>query len=199
MAPASSYLTDVTYNVVELPDTESGSFGVLIDGKIIKLSTSPGTFPLWSATIAGASAQSGYKYVKLSDQGTVVQQEPFLRSIQNGGAKSTVNEFFLCQVTQTSLPQIPQVFEDVQPKPSKAFDHSQIATIHLMPDPQKFSDMVDHPLEDIEVRAGFRFISADTVYNSVKKVKVKVSGRDTRHFKKLSLRIKFKKGDTFFD
>ncbi|KAG0338182.1 hypothetical protein BG000_004417 [Podila horticola] len=198
MAPASSDLADITYNVVGFPDTESGSYGVLIDGKITMLSTSPETFPLWSTTVAGASAPSGYKYVKLSDQGTVVQQEPFSRSIQNGSAKSTANEFFLRQVTRTALPEIPQVFKDVRPKPSQAFDHSQIATIHLTPDPKKFEDMITLPRKDKPVKAGFRFISADTVY-SVEQVKMKVSGRDSKIFNKLSLRIKFSKGDTFFD
>ncbi|KAG0308999.1 hypothetical protein BGZ99_001013 [Dissophora globulifera] len=190
---------DVTYNVVGFPDTDGGSFGVLIDGKITKLSTSPDTFPLWSGTAPGASVASNYQYVKLSKQGTLLTQEPFLRSLQNGSAKSTVNEFFLRQVTQTALPELPQVFDDVRPKPSKAFDHSQIATIHLTPDPNKFADMVADPVKNKDsIMAGFRFISANNTY-SVNRVKLKISGRDTRPFKKLSLRIKFDNGETFFN
>lgn len=185
------------------PDTDAGSFGVLINGKITKLSTSPNTFPLWSGTAPGASAASGYQYVKLSKQGTVVTQEPFLRSLQNASAtKSTLNEFFLRQTTQTPLPELPQVFNNVQPEPSMAFDHSQIATIHLTPDPNDFAAMVADSRNPSRraINAGFRFISADTVY-SVTRVKVKVSGRDTRYFKKLSLRIKFDEdnGETFFN
>ncbi|KAG0349368.1 hypothetical protein BG005_011023 [Podila minutissima] len=199
MAQASSNLTAITYNVVGFPGTEAGSFGVMINEKITNLSTTPETFPLWSATITGASAPSGYRYVELSDQDTIVQQEPFSRSFQNGSANHTANEFFLRQVTKTSLPDIPQAFEGVRPAPSKAFDDSQIATIHLTPKPNDFADMVAAPRSSTNsIEAGFRFISADTVY-SVKKVKVKVSGRDTRGFKKLSLRIKFRNGDTFFD
>ncbi|KAF9305308.1 hypothetical protein BG003_001397, partial [Podila horticola] len=156
---ASSDLADVTYNVVGFPDTEAGLFGVLINGKITKLSTSPNTFPLWSCTAPGATAASGYQYVKLSEQGTL-------------------------------------------PEPSMAFDHSQIATIHLTPDPNDFAAMVADPLNPSRraINAGFRFISADTVY-SVRRVKMKVSGRDTRYFKKLSLRIKFDEddGETFFN
>ncbi|KAG0274178.1 hypothetical protein BGZ96_004445 [Linnemannia gamsii] len=183
------------------PDSDAGSFGVLINGKITKLSTSPATLPLWSASVAGASTSSGYKYVKLSEQGTVVQEECFWRSFQNKNAKSTINEFFLRQVTQTTLPEIPQVFnDDVRPKPSKAFDHFQIATIHLTPDAVEFANMVaTPPWQDVNaIQAGFQFISADTVY-SVKKVKLKLSGRDSRYFNKLSLRIKFVNGETFFD
>ncbi|KAG0370100.1 coth protein-domain-containing protein [Gamsiella multidivaricata] len=198
---ASSALADVTYNVVGFPDTDGGSFGVVINGKTTPLTTTPSTFPLWSATVVGASASSGYRYVKLSEQGTVLQRESFLRVFQNKKAKSTANEFFLRQVTQTSLPAIPQVFEDVRPKASKAFDDTQIATIHLTADPAIFADMVAHPQEDRKaIRTGFRFISTDTVY-SVEEVKVKVSGHGSKGFKKLSLRIKFDddKGETFFD
>ncbi|KAF9947059.1 hypothetical protein BGZ72_010901 [Mortierella alpina] len=197
---ASSDAADVTYNVVGFRDTEAESFGILINGKITKLSTSPDTFPLWSGIAPGATAASGYRYVKLSEQGTKVTQEPFLRSFQSGSANSTTNEFFLRQVTRTTLPKLPQVFDNVQPEASKAFDDSQIATIHLTPDPDEFKDMVANPLDDKRkaIKAGFRFISADTVY-SAKEVKVKVSGRDTRRFKKLSLRIKFDDEETFFD
>ncbi|KAG0036726.1 hypothetical protein BGZ82_003792 [Podila clonocystis] len=198
MAPASSVPTDITYNVVGFPDTDAGSFGVLMNGKITKLKTSPSTFPLWSATVAGASAPSGYQYVKLSDQDIVVQREPFLRFFHNTSAKSTTNEFFLRQVTQTTLPKLPQVFENVQPEASEAFDDSQIATIHLTPNPRDFAAMEADRRNKKDAKAGFRFINADTVY-SVDEVKVKVSGRDTSDFKKLSLRIKFKGGETFFD
>ncbi|KAG0202405.1 hypothetical protein BGX28_005066 [Mortierella sp. GBA30] len=201
LALASSALADVTYNVVGFPDNDAGSFGVLINGKITKLTTSPSTFPLWSLTVVGASASSGYQYVKLSEKGTVVEQESFVRSFKNKKAKSTVNEFFQRQVTQTSLPKIPQVFENVQAKPSKAFDESQISTIHLTADPVAFKDMVDHPMEDRKpIRAAFRFINADTMY-SADEVKLKLSGSGSRKFKKLSLKVKFntEKGETFFD
>ncbi|KAG0083671.1 hypothetical protein BGZ92_010573, partial [Podila epicladia] len=156
------------------PDTENGSFGVLINGDITKLSTTPQTFPLWSAIVASASAPSEYRYVELSDQNTVVRQEPFARSFQNGAAKRTLNEFFLREVTKTILPDIPQVFESVQPEPSKAFDDSQIATIHLTPnDPNRFAKMVASRHDRrLDIKTSFRFISADTVY-SAERVKVK--------------------------
>ncbi|KAG0282722.1 hypothetical protein BGZ98_006650, partial [Dissophora globulifera] len=49
------------------------------------------------------------------------------------------------------------------------------------------------------VKAGFKFINADTVY-SADEVKIKVSGHASRRFKKVSLRIKFDDdmGQTFF-
>ncbi|KAF9098411.1 hypothetical protein BGX27_000798 [Mortierella sp. AM989] len=198
---ASSALADVTYNVVGYPDTDAGSFGVLINGKSTKLATSNSTYPLWSANVVGASSSSGYRYVKLSEQGTVLQREKFLRYFVDRKRKSTSNEFFLREVTQTTLPKIPQVFKDVRPTPSKAFDDSQIATIHVTADPAIFEDMVAHPLEDRKaIKAGFRYIGANTVY-SAEEVKLKISGHGSRKFQKLSLRIKFddEKGETFFD
>ncbi|KAF9436986.1 hypothetical protein BGZ76_002341 [Entomortierella beljakovae] len=199
---ATSALADVTYSVIGYPDTDAGSFGVLINGKITKLSTSNTTYPLWSTKVVGASPSSGYRYVKLSPSGAVIQRESFLRYFTDRKLTKTPNEFFLRQVTKTVLPSIPQVYTSVRPKSSKAFDDTQIATIHLTADPAIFADMVANPLDEERkaIKASFRFINADTVYNA-EEVKLKISGHGSRKFKKLSLRVKFDddKGETFFD
>ncbi|KAF9896825.1 hypothetical protein BX616_006684, partial [Lobosporangium transversale] len=191
-----------TYKVVGFPDTPDGYFGVLINGVLTPLTTTPETFPLWTGTVVGAKAYSGYRYLKLSPKGDIIQREKFLRVFQNKKAISTENEFFLREVTRTALPSLPQVYKDSRPKPSKAFDETQIATINLTPDPAAFADMVANPLDEERkaIKAGFRFISADTVY-SAGEIKLKVSGHGSRKFKKLSLRVKFDddKGETFFD
>ncbi|KAF9969152.1 hypothetical protein BGZ73_008632 [Actinomortierella ambigua] len=203
MPPSSSIPTSVIYNVVGFPQTNGGSFGVRIDDKIIKLNTSPETFPLWSAVVPESSTSSAYQYVELSAQGTVVRQEPFLRSFQDKSANSTVNEFFLRKVTRATLPEIPQVYKDVRPEPSKAFDHSQIATIHITAKPDDFEELVGDPPVSKEqgrsIKGDFRFINADTVYSSQARIKLKLSGRDSVYYKKLSFRIKFDNGDTFFN
>ncbi|KAI1289111.1 hypothetical protein EDD11_009390 [Mortierella claussenii] len=202
LALTSTVFADVTYSVVGFPGSNNITFGVLINGVITPLTTSPSTFPLWSATVVGAKASSGYRYVQLSEQGAVLQREPFLRVFQDKKAIRTANEFFLRHTTQTTLPTIPQVYGDVRPKPSQAFDDSLIGTIHLTPDPAAFADMVANPLDEERkaIRAGFRFINANTVYSTAE-VKLKVSGHGSRKFKKLSLKVKFAedKGETFFD
>ncbi|KAG0369245.1 hypothetical protein BGX24_002487 [Mortierella sp. AD032] len=199
---ASSALADVVYNVVGYPDTEKGAFGVVINNKLTPLTTTEATFPLWSANVVGASSSSGYRYVKLNDAGTIIDKEKFLRRITVSKAKNTPNEFFQRQNTFATYPALPQVYPSVRPKPSKAFDDTQIATIHLTADPAVFADMVANPLdtERKAIKASFRFINADTIYNAAE-VKLKVSGHGSRKFKKLSLRVKFDedKNETFFD
>ncbi|KAG0345726.1 hypothetical protein BG004_003208 [Podila humilis] len=202
LALASAALADVTYNVVGYPDSDKGSFGVLINGKVSKLTTTPATFPLWSAKVAGVSASSGYRYVKLSESGTVLSKESFLRYFTNRKDTKTVNEFFQRQVTQATLPKVPQVYKNVRSKVETNFDDTQIGTIHVTADPAIFDDMVKHPLEEERkaIKATFRYINANNVY-SVEEVKLKVSGHGSRKFKKLSFRIKFDddKGETFFN
>ncbi|KAG0314631.1 hypothetical protein BGZ97_009087 [Linnemannia gamsii] len=202
LALASTVFADVTYSVIGFPDDKSNTYAVEINKELYPLKTSEDTFPLWSANVAGVSATSGYRYVQLNKKHKVVAREKFLREFSNKDATATLNEFFNRQNTITTLPSIKQVYEDVRPEPSKAFDSTQIATIHLTTDPDTFSDMMDNPLDSERkaIKAGFRFINADTVY-SVGEVGLKVSGHGSRQYKKVSLRLKFNddKGETFFD
>ncbi|KAG0086698.1 hypothetical protein BGZ93_000675 [Podila epicladia] len=202
LALASSVFADVTYNLVAFPDALKNQYAVEIDKKLYPLQTSDDTFPLWSANVAGASASSSYRYVQLDNDNDVVVREKFLRYFSNNDATATPNEFFNRQTTITTLPVIKQVYKDIRPKPSKAFDSSQIATIHLTADPTLFADMINNPLDKKReaVKVGFKFINADTVY-SVNKAKLTVSGNSSRRHNKVSLRIKFNddKGETFFD
>ncbi|KAG0293023.1 hypothetical protein BGZ97_005444, partial [Linnemannia gamsii] len=191
LALASSAFSDVTYSVIGFPDATTNTYAVEIDKEMYTLQTSEATFPLWSASVAG-----------LNNKDDVVVREKFLRHFTNNNATATLNEFFNRQTTITTLPSIKQVYEDTRPKSSRAFDSSQIATIHLKVDPPTFSDMMNNPL-DVErkaIKAGFKFINADTVY-SVGQVGLKVSGHGSRKNKKVSLQIKFDddKGETFFD
>ncbi|KAG0035588.1 hypothetical protein BGZ81_005566 [Podila clonocystis] len=202
MVLATTALADVTYNVVGYPDTPDGTFAVEINKKTYKLATTPATFPLWSANVAGVSASTPYKYVKLSDTGVPVQKESFTRFFTDKKATATVNEFFQRQITQNKLPKVPQTFKNVRSKTTPNFDDSQIGTIHVIADPVIFDDMVKNPLDEERkaIKASFRYINANNVY-SVQEVKMKVSGHGSRKFKKLSFRFKFDddKGETFFN
>ncbi|KAG0043275.1 hypothetical protein BGZ83_011641 [Gryganskiella cystojenkinii] len=187
---ASGVLADVTYNVIAFPDRDNSTFGVSLNGEIIKLTTTPSTFPLWSGTVKSASTLAPYQYVQISAAGSI-EKEQFTRSFDHHrGGNKTPNEFFGRQHTYTNLPKIPQVFPDVRPRPSRGFDDSQIATIHITADPVIFADMVANPLDTVRkpIDAKFRFINADTVYTA-DSVKVKVSGHGSRKYQKLSLRI----------
>ncbi|KAG0044164.1 hypothetical protein BGZ83_010584 [Gryganskiella cystojenkinii] len=199
---ATSAFADVTYNVVGYPDSDKGYFGVIINKKLTPMTTTNETFPLWSVTVPGASGGSGWRYAKYSEAGKELQRESFLRSFTDKKSKATENQVFLRFNTKTILPSLPQVYPSVRAKASKAFDDTQMATIHLTADPAEFANMTANPLDEERkaIKCGFRFINADTVYSSAE-VKVKVSGHGSRKYQKLSLRVKFDedKGETFFD
>ncbi|KAF9997388.1 hypothetical protein BGZ65_007032, partial [Modicella reniformis] len=200
LAVVSSVFAAVTYNVIGFPGATDNSFAVEIDKKLYPLRTSKTAHPLWSGVVTGASASSSYRYVELNKNGDVVKSEKSLRSLENASASATLNEFFDRKTTINKLPTIKQVYKDIRPSPSKAFDNSQIATIHLTVDQAALNDMLGHPLVKRKLAAGFKFINANNVY-SVDKVELKVSGRASRNFNKVSLGIKFDiaKGETFFN
>ncbi|KAF9322334.1 hypothetical protein BG003_000004 [Podila horticola] len=199
---ASSVFADVTYNVIAFPDASANQYAVEINKQLHPLLTSEATFPLWSANVADASASSSYRYVQLDSDSNVIAREKFLRHFTDKDATATPNEFFNRQTSITTLPAIEQVYEDIRPEPSKAFDNSQIGTIHLTVEPEEFADMINNPLdkERKAIKADFKFINADTVY-SASKVKLKISGNSSRRYNKVSLHLKFNddKGETFFD
>ncbi|KAG0233586.1 hypothetical protein BGW42_007335 [Actinomortierella wolfii] len=201
LALVSSVFADVTYNVIGFPDAEGNSFAVEVNKKLYPLQTTKNTFPLWSAKVPGASTSSKYRYVQLAGKDKVVKKESFERSFTSKDS-STWNEFFGRKTTFTKLPSLPQVYDKILPKPSKAFDNTQIGTIHLTADPAALEDMFNSPLdkEAESIAAGFRFINADTQY-SADKVKLKITGNGSRNYAKVSLGIKFDiaKGETFFD
>ncbi|KAG0238111.1 hypothetical protein BGW42_007102 [Actinomortierella wolfii] len=201
LAVATGVFADVTYHVIGFPDSPSNTFAVEINKKVYPLYTSEKDFPLWSAKVP-VSSSSGYRYLQLNNKNATVAREKFLRSFSNRKLKETSNEFFNRQVTVTTLPSIKQVYKDTRPSPAKPFDSTQIGTIHLTADPAIFKEMIDNPMdkERKAIKAGFKFINADTIY-AVDEVKVKVSGHGSRKFEKLSLRIKFDddKDETFFN
>ncbi|KAF9971883.1 hypothetical protein BGZ73_005065, partial [Actinomortierella ambigua] len=200
LAVATGVFADVTYTVIGFPSAEGNTFAVEINKKVYPLQTTDETFPLWSATLP-TSSSSGYRYQELNSSAKQVAREKFLRSFADRKKNKTANEFFNRQVTVTDVPSIKQVYKYTVPT-SPAFDHRQIATIHLTADPAVFKDMIDNPMdtERKAIKAGFKFINADNVY-SVGEVKVKVSGHGSRKYEKLSLRIKFddEKDETFFN
>ncbi|KAG9319626.1 hypothetical protein KVV02_002139 [Mortierella alpina] len=201
-ALVSTVLADVTYTVIGFPDVATNTFAVEINKKRYPLKTSEATLPLWSAQVANVSASSGYRYVQLDRLNRVIAREKFLRHFTDRAATATVNEVFNRPTTITTLPPVKQVYEDIRPEPSRAFDSSQIATIHLTPDPATFANMAQHPMDRKlkDIKAGFKFINADTVY-SAEEVEIKTSGQASRKYQKVSMRIKFnsKKGETFFN
>ncbi|KAG0357964.1 hypothetical protein BG005_002906 [Podila minutissima] len=187
---ASITLADVTYSVVGYPDTETGSFGVSVNGRITKLVTSSLTFPLWTGTVAGASATSEYKYVKLDDAGAPILEEKFVRKFEDLKDAQTRNEFFERPVTKTQLPNVPLVYEPWAMTDSKAFDDEQIATFHLTADAGQFEAMLQAPTEATPIKANVRYINAKVVHN-VDNVTLGLSGKSSMEFNKMAFKLEF--------
>ncbi|KAF9585462.1 hypothetical protein BGW38_002288, partial [Lunasporangiospora selenospora] len=201
-ALASLVLADVTYNVVGYPSTEAGSFGVLIDGQLTKLTTSDTTFPLWSGTVAGASASTSYKYVHLDPTGNKISEEAFSRTLKDAKAIKTPNEFFDRPVfyeKSTDLPNVPQVYKPWVMSPSDAFNDADIATFHLTADGAAFDGLQQKPLDAVPIKANVRYINRDVVL-TIPNVTFAPSGKSSMEFNKLAWRLSFDKklGQKFF-
>ncbi|CAO3566552.1 unnamed protein product [Mortierella alpina] len=201
LAVISGALADVTYNVIGANITDGNSLGVSVNGKTTKLTTSDETFPLWSGKVAGVTASSKYRYVVVGADGKDSEKEYFSRSFANTGDTATVNEIYMRKPTK-GLKTLPQVYKDVRPKPSNAFDDDQVGVIHMEADPAAFADMMANPLDEERkaIKAKFIYVNDHMMYTA-KEVKLKISGHGSRKFKKVSLRIKFdeEKGENFFN
>ncbi|KAF8951079.1 hypothetical protein BGZ52_000448 [Haplosporangium bisporale] len=187
---ASTTLADVTYNVIGYPDTETGAFGVSINGQITKLTTSTLTFPLWTGIVAGATTASEYKYVKLDGAGAPVLEETFVRKFEDLTDAHTRNEFFERPVTKTRLPNVPLVYDPWAMSDSKAFDDEQIATFHLTTDAGQFDAMLQAPMEAHPIKANVRYINAKVVHN-VDNVTLGLSGKSSMEFNKMAFKLEF--------
>ncbi|KAG0085246.1 hypothetical protein BGZ93_000782 [Podila epicladia] len=183
-------LADVTYNVIGYPDTETGSFGVIVNNRTTKLVTSSLTFPLWTGTVVGASAASEYKYVKLDGAGASILEEKFFRKFEDLKDVQTRNEFFERHVTKTKLPNVPLVYEPWAMSDSKAFDDEQIATFHLTADARQFEAMLKAPMEANPIKANVRYINAKVVHN-VDNVTLGLSGKSSMEFNKMAFKLEF--------
>ncbi|KAF9413423.1 hypothetical protein BGZ94_000734 [Podila epigama] len=191
----------VTYNVVGYPDRETDAFGVLVDGKVTKLTTTSTTFPLWSGKVVGASAGSEYKYVKLdgSNNNEVLSQEGFSRKLEDPVAIATRNDFYERPFTKLDLPEVPLVYDPWPMSNSKVFDENQIATFHLTVDEGQWEKILKKSEGSNPIKANIRFINAKMVHN-VENVSFGVSGKSSMEFKKQAFKFEFKKelNQTFF-
>ncbi|KAF9967633.1 hypothetical protein BGZ73_000481, partial [Actinomortierella ambigua] len=155
LAVTTGVLADVTYTVIGFPSAEGNTFAVEVNKKLYPLQTSEATFPLWSAKLP-TSTSSEYRYVELSSTKGSKTPEKFQRRFSDRKKNKTPHEFFDRQVTVTKIRPIKQVYKYTVPT-SPAFDHNQIATIHLTADPVLFKDMLDNPMdtERKAIKAGF--------------------------------------------
>ncbi|KAG0221659.1 hypothetical protein BGW41_006629 [Actinomortierella wolfii] len=199
----SSAWAEIRFNVVGIPDSEQGSFGVKIGTSVTKLASTPDTFPLWSGIVPDATATVEYKYVKLNDAGTVIEEEAFVRRLTDAKAianKTSLNEFFQRETTLWTLPNVPQVYEGILPSPSSALEaENQIATVHVTVDPVQLDTMLKNPTNGMVALVDFRYINAHK-FHAQTQIKMKISGKSSTEFNKQAFKFDFddKLNQTFF-
>lgn len=130
----------VTFNVVGFRDDDGDMFGVSINGKVTKLTTTIQTYPLWSANVPGVNGPLEYKYVQLSAAGETTDEEEAKRKLP-AGAIHTPNEFFGRTQSIHTLPPLPQVYENKLEQNSPFFREGYVASIFLEGDAAKFNYM----------------------------------------------------------
>lgn len=120
----------MTFNVVGLREDKDNTFGVQINGKTTKLTTSKDTYPLWSANVAGVKGPVDYKYVQLGKGDKVEKTEKASRKLPKD-ARHTPNEFFDRSASIYSLPPLPQVFKNKLVQNSPFFREGYIGNLFV--------------------------------------------------------------------
>ncbi|KAG0027789.1 hypothetical protein BGZ81_005282 [Podila clonocystis] len=187
LAACAAYaLADVTFNVVGLREDDGDMFGVSINGKVTKLTTTTETYPLWSANIAGVDGPLEYKYVQLSAAGKTTEEGKAKRQLP-AGAIHTPNEFFGRTQTIRTLPPLPQLYENKLEQNSPFFREGFIGSIFVEGDAEKF---------DYINKGGALFHPNPYKINDVL---FSLSGASAREYAKLAYRFKFPKKNRLLD
>ncbi|KAF9107047.1 hypothetical protein BGX29_007553 [Mortierella sp. GBA35] len=198
-ACAAMALADVTFNVVGLREDAGDSFGVMVNGKLTKLTTTKDTYPLWSANVAGVDAPLTYKYVQLEKSGKVGKQEEAERKVPEG-AIHTPNEFFNRSHSLHNLPPLPQVYENKLKQNSPFFREGYIGNIFVEGDPAqiKYLNKGGESFHPDPIKVKVQYIGANENIK-VEDVLFNLSGASAREYAKLAYQFKFPKKNRLLD
>ncbi|KAG0084673.1 hypothetical protein BGZ93_001114 [Podila epicladia] len=168
-------------------------FGVMINGKVIKLRTSEKAYPLWSANVAGIDAPLEYQYVRLNKQGEVYKEaKPRMLPV---GAVRTPNDFFDRPDTLHKLPPLPQVFENKLEQNSPFFREGYIGNLFVEGDPKAWSFINsggDKWWDPKPLNVKVQYVGANENVK-ISNVKLELSGGQTRSYSKLPYKFHFAK------
>ncbi|KAG0080828.1 hypothetical protein BGZ92_000458 [Podila epicladia] len=200
LAACAAYaLADVTFNVVGFRDDDGDMFGVSINGKVTKLTTTTEKYPLWSANVPGVDGPLEYKYVQLSAAGKTTDEEETKRKLP-AGAVHTPNEFFGRTQSINTLPPLPQLYDNKLEQNSPLFREGYIASIFVEGDAAKFNYINKggaefHP-PPYKVKVRYVGANEDIVINDVL---FTLAGASAREYAKLAYRFKFPKENRLLD
>ncbi|KAF9163656.1 hypothetical protein DFQ26_002277 [Actinomortierella ambigua] len=187
-ACAAVALADIAFNVVGLRRDEDDSFGVMVNGKMHKLTTTPKTYPVWSVKVAGVNAPVAYKYVHLNEDDKVDDTEKTMRKLP-ANAIQTPNEFFGRRQSLYSIPPLPQVYDNKLVQNSPFFREGYISNLFIHSseaDFKKLNKVGGH--DNIKVKVQYVGANENVVINNVE---MALSGQSTRDFAKLAYQFKF--------
>ncbi|GJJ74735.1 spore coat protein H [Entomortierella parvispora] len=191
-ACAATAMADVTFNVVGLREKDSDEFGVLINGRLTKLTTSKTAYPLWSAKVTSAEAPLKYTFVRLEASGKV-KKEKEARQLPEG-ASHTPNDFFDRPNTLHALPPFPQVYKNKLQQNSPFFREGYIGNIFVEGDPANINfintgggDFYPKP-----IKVKIQYIGANENVR-INDVIFNLSGKSAREYAKLAYQFKFPK------
>ncbi|KAG0337979.1 hypothetical protein BG000_004735 [Podila horticola] len=195
-ACAAAALADITFNVVGLRSKDAESFGVMVNGKVHKLVTTPKKYPLWSAKIDGVDASVSYKYVQLNKAGKVTESEKSMRKLP-AGAVYTPNEFFGRRQSVYSVPALPQVYENKLEQNSPFFRDGFIGNLFIeCPEADWKKLNVVGSYEHIKVKVHYIGANENVVIDNAK---LELAGHSMREYAKLSYHLKFPEATPLLD
>ncbi|KAF9200186.1 hypothetical protein BGZ49_009600 [Haplosporangium sp. Z 27] len=194
-ACAAMALADVTFNVVGLRDNAEDEFGVMVKGKLTKLTTTEETYPLWSANVAGVDGPLEYKYVHIKDGKN--NEEKTARKLPDGAAY-TPNDFYGRTTTIRDLPPLPQVYENHLQQNSPFFRQGYIGNIFVEGDVEKWNELNKAGDETKPYKVSVRYIGANDDIK-IEGVKFDISGQSAREYAKLAYQFKFPKKNRLLD
>ncbi|KAI9320854.1 coth protein-domain-containing protein [Dichotomocladium elegans] len=177
----------------------TGKLGVVIDDQV-PIPLTPSTDNSILHTGLGPAASQGYYYVTLGDDYAIVDQEPFVRPPVVDPSNKTPNEFYGRSWNSKPTLRLPIVYEPmpyIHRTDTKLHPDDEIPTFHFIADQKKVDEMHRQASEDISITGNMNYIRLDS-YQSFKNVTIKLSGRNSRRYTKLSYNINLAKGDKLY-
>ncbi|KAG0043371.1 hypothetical protein BGZ83_011475 [Gryganskiella cystojenkinii] len=192
-------MAEVTFNLVGLREKGTDEFGVLINDKLTKLTTTKENYPLWSANVAGIDAPLEYTFVQIDKAGKVEKMEKGARKLPTG-AQHTPNDFFDRPNTLSNLPPLPQVYENKLRQDSPFFREGYIGNIFVEGDPAKieYINKKSNDLHPNDVKVNFHYIGANDNVR-INDVDFNLSGASAKEYAKLAYQFKFPGKNPFLD
>ncbi|CAO3651586.1 unnamed protein product [Cunninghamella blakesleeana] len=182
---------NVNYKVVSVTNSD---MGVVINGQTYRLEPSKDIPILYT----GEAPVGDYSYAKLdkTNQG-VLEKEPFTRSLQQNG---TPNEFYNRTWNTKALRSFPQIVDNLPSMhhiDTPLHKEDSITTFYFQGNQADIDLMHKNTSLDTTVIVDMTLIENDKA-QTIKGVEIKLAGRSSRWFDKLSYGIKIPKGQDLY-